>query len=96
MTTDNNEECHQTRAMMEAQCIEEEAHREVADNQEQVQDTTPLPATGQGTPNTDTQIPTMNPTVNLHKTDEELIMEFIMKECTIGLDWYVPNFATPG
>ena len=51
-----------------------------------------MPTMGQGTPNTGTQIPAMNPTVNLHRTDKELIMEFIMKECTIGLDWYVPNF----
>ena len=64
----------------------------LVDNQEQVQGTTRLPTMGQGTPNTGTQIPAMNPTVNLHRTDKELIMEFIMKEYTIGLDWYVPNF----
>ena len=93
MTTENNVECRQTRAMTKAQRIEEEAHREVVDNQEQVQGTNPLPITGQGTPNTGTQIPAMNPTVNRHRTDKELIMEFVMKECTIGLDWYVPNFC---
>ena len=27
------------------------------------------------------------------KTEDELIDEFIRKECTIGLDWYVPNFS---
>ena len=86
---ENNVECHQIRAMTEAQCIEEEAHREVVDNQEQVQGAIPLPAMGQGTPKTGTQIPVTNPTVNLHKTDNELIM----KECTISLDWYVPNFC---
>ena len=61
--------------MTEAQCIEEEAHREVVDNQEQVQGIIPLPATGQGTAKTGTQIPATNPTVNLHKTNNELFME---------------------
>ena len=93
MTTENTIEHHQTRAMAEAQCMEEVACREVVDNQEQVQGTIPLPATGQGTSNTGTQNPFMNPMVNPHKTNEELIMEFVMKECIISLDWYVPNLC---
>ena len=93
MTTENTVECCQTRAMAEAQCMEEVACREVSDKQEHVQGAIPLPATGKGTSNTGTQNPSMNPMVNLHKTDEELIMEFVMKECIISLDWYVPNFC---
>ena len=25
------------------------------------------------------------------KTEDEIIEEFMRKECSIGLDWYVPN-----
>ena len=67
----------QTRAMTEAQCIEDEANRELINNPEQIQ----------GTPN-----PTMNPTVDLHKAKEEAIKELVRKQGTIALDWYVPNF----
>ena len=52
----------QTRAMTEAQCIEGEANRELANNKEQAK----------GRPN-----PAMNPTVDLHKAKEEAIKEFV-------------------
>ena len=68
----------QTRAMTEAQCIEVEANRELTNNLEQIQ----------GAPN-----PAMNPTVDLHKAKEEAIKEFIRRQGTIALDWYVPNFC---
>ena len=55
MPTENNTGI-QTRAMAEAQCIENEA------NSEQLQDA----------PNS-----TMNPTVELHRTKEEAIKEFV-------------------
>ena len=42
----------------------------------------------QGPPN-----PDMNPTVELHKTKEEAIKEFLRKNGTIALDWYVPDFC---
>ena len=42
----------------------------------------------QGTPN-----PDMNPTVELHRTKEDAIKEFIWKHGTIALDWYVPDFC---
>ena len=42
----------------------------------------------QGTPN-----PAMNPTVELHKTKEEAIKEFVRQHGTIALDWYVPDFC---
>ena len=42
----------------------------------------------QGTPN-----PAMNPTVELHKTKEEAIKEFVRQHGTIVLDWYVPDFC---
>ena len=42
----------------------------------------------QGAPN-----PDMNPTVELHKTKEDTIKEFVQKHGTITLDWYVPDFC---
>ena len=35
----------------------------------------------------------MNPTVDLHKTKEEAIKEFVRQQGTIALDWYVPDFC---
>ena len=35
----------------------------------------------------------MNPTVELHKTKEESIKEFVRRNGTIALDWYVPDFS---
>ena len=70
MPTENNTGI-QTRAMAEAQGIENGA------NQEQVQ----------GAPN-----PAMNLMVDLHKTKEEAIKEFVQQQGTIALDWYVPDF----
>ena len=72
MSTDNNTGV-QTRAMAEAQRAEGEANRELTNNPEQAQDV----------PN-----PVMNPTVDLHRTDE-----FIKRQGTIGLDWYVPDLC---
>ena len=37
--------------------------------------------------------PAMNPTVELHRTKEEAIEEFIRQHGTINLDWYVPDFC---
>ena len=42
----------------------------------------------QGAPN-----PDMNPTMELHRTKEDAIKEFIQKHGTIALDWYVPDFC---
>ena len=42
----------------------------------------------QGAPN-----PAMNPAVELHKTKEEAIKEFVLQHSTIALDWYVPDFC---
>ena len=83
----------QTRAMTEAQCMEDGARRELANNQEQVQGTNPVAAMGQQTLNPGAQDPAMNPTVALHKTDDEVIGEFIRRQGTIGLDWYEPNLC---
>ena len=65
----------------------------MGNNPEQVQGEKPVATTGQRTANPDTLDPAMNPTVNLHKTDDEVIEEFIRKHGAIGLDWYVPNFS---
>ena len=77
MSTDNNIGI-QTRAMAEAQHTEGEANRELTNNPEQAQDA----------PN-----PAMNPTVDLHRTDDIVIEEFIKRQGTIGLDWYVPDLC---
>ena len=76
MSTDNNTGV-QTRAMAEAQCVEGEANWELTNNLEQAQDA---------------QNPAKNPTVDLHRTKEEAIKEFVRQQGTIALDWYVPNF----
>ena len=76
----------QTRAMTEAQRMEDGAQRELGNNQEQVQGANPT--TGQEALN-----PAMNPTVDLHRTDDIVIKEFIKRQCTISLDWYVPDFC---
>ena len=63
--------------MTEAQHAEGESNRELTNNPEQ-------------TPST--QNPTMNPTVDLHKTKEEAIKEFVRQQGSIALDWHVPDF----
>ena len=35
----------------------------------------------------------MNPTMDLHKSNDEIIEEFVRKHGAIGLDWHVPNFS---
>ena len=35
----------------------------------------------------------MNPTVDLHRMDDIVIKEFIKRQGTISLDWYVPDFC---
>ena len=77
MSTDNNTGV-QTRAMAEAQRTEGEANWELTNNPEEAQDA----------PN-----PAMNPTVDLHKTDDIVIEEFIKRQGTISLDWYVPDLC---
>ena len=42
----------------------------------------------QGAPN-----PDMNPTMELHRTKEDVIEEFVGKHGTISLDWHVPDFC---
>ena len=37
--------------------------------------------------------PAMNPTVELHRTKEDAIEEFVRKHGTINLDWYVPDLC---
>ena len=38
--------------------------------------------------------PAMNPTVELHRTKEEAMEEFIRQHGTIALAWYVPELCT--
>ena len=70
MPTENNTGV-QTRAMAEAQRMENEA------NPDQLQNALN---------------PAMSPTVELHRTKEEAIKEFVRQHGTISLDWYVPDF----
>ena len=94
MTTENGIGV-QTRAMTEAQCMEDGAQRQLVNNPEQVQGANPVAAAAQGTLNPDAQNPAMNYcAVDLHKTDNEVIKEFIRRNSAIGLDWYVPNFSS--
>ena len=37
--------------------------------------------------------PDTNPPVELHKTKEEAIKDFVRRNGTIALDWYVPDFS---
>ena len=67
----------QMRAMEEAQHIEGETNWDPINNPEQAQDT---------------HNPAMNLMVDLHRTREEVIKEFVRQQDTITLDWYVPNF----
>ena len=41
----------------------------------------------------ETQNQNLNPTVELHKSKDESIKDFVRKHGTIALDWYVPNFS---
>ena len=41
----------------------------------------------------ETQNQNVNPTVELYKSKDESIKDFIRKNRTIALDWYVPNFS---
>ena len=59
----------QTRAMTEAQCIEDGAQRQLGNNPEQVQGANPVAATGQRTANPDIPDPVMN--------DDKVIEEFV-------------------
>ena len=92
MTTENGLGV-QTRAMTEAQHVDEEAQRHLDNNPEQVQGENSAAITGHGTPNPGPINPTMNPTVELHKNEDEVIEEFIRRHGAFGLDWYVPNFS---
>ena len=76
----------QTRAMTEAQCMENEAQQNAVNNQEEgqriVQDTGQI-----------AHDPAMNPVVEIHKNNDVIIEEYIQCQGGIGLDWYVPDFA---
>ena len=41
----------------------------------------------------ETQNQNMNPSIELHKSKDESIKDFVRKHGTIALDWYVPNFS---
>ena len=41
----------------------------------------------------ETQNQNVNPTVELHRSKDDSIKDFVRKHGTIALDWYVPNFS---
>ena len=41
----------------------------------------------------ETQNQNVNPTVELYKSKDESIKDFVQKHGTIALDWFVPNFS---
>ena len=75
----------QTRAMTEAQRMENEAQQNTASNQEEGQRT--VHDTGEIAHD-----PAMNPVVEIHKNNDVIIEEYIQCQGRIGLDWYVPDF----
>ena len=72
--------------MTEAQHIEGEVQRAMDNNQEggqrAVQNTGEI-----------ARDPAMNPVVEIHKSDDLIIEEYVQRQGAIGLDWYVPDFA---
>ena len=74
----------QTRAMTEAQRMENEAQEIIDNNQEEgraAQDTGEI-----------AQDPEMNPVVEVHKNKDVIIKEYIQHQGGISLDWYVLDF----
>ena len=76
----------QTRAMTEAQHMENEAQQNTDNNQ--VEGQRAVQGTGEIACD-----PTMNPVVEIHKIDDIIIEEYVQCQGGIGLDWYVPDFA---
>ena len=76
----------QTRAMTEAQHMENKAQQIVDNNQEggqrAVQDMGEI-----------ARDPAMNPVVEIHKNDDVIIEEYVRHQGGISLDWYVTDFA---
>ena len=78
----------ETRAMKK--CKKEGAHKHTTDNTDRVQaanPTTPIGTRGQ-----ETHDPAVRNPAEV-KTEDEIIEEFVRKDCSIGLDWYVPNLC---
>ena len=75
----------QTRAMTEAQHMENKAQQNMASNKEEGQRT--VQGTGEIA-----RDPALNPVVEIHKNDNVVIEEYIQCQVGIGLDWYVPDF----
>ena len=75
----------QTRAMTEAQRMENEAQQIIDNNQEEGQ------RAAQDTGET-ARDPAMNPILEIHKNEDVIIEEYVQRQSGIGLDWYVPDF----
>ena len=76
----------ETRATAERR-RQEGTQNQTMDNEDPMQATNPTPPNG-------TVHKTSDPAIgdpNKDKTEDELIEEFMRKNCPIGLDWYVPN-----
>ena len=75
----------QTRALTEAQCMENKAQQNAVSNQEESQRT--VQDTGEITRHR-----AVNPVVEIHKNDDVIIEEYVQHQGGIGLDWYEPDF----
>ena len=83
----------QTRSMADAQRIEEEMsnqleHQPVQPNTDNRARTPENP-----TPTIDQQYASLNPVVELTRTDVDNMEVYIRRFSDIGLDWYVPNLC---
>ena len=83
----------QTRSMVDAQHIEEETPNQMEHQPVQMNTDNPTIALDHPTPNLNQQNATMNPTVELTRTDADNIEEYIRRHSNIGLDCYVPDLS---
>ena len=83
----------QTRSMVDAQCTEEENQNPLENQQVQHHNDNIITTPDHLAPNPDQQNAALNPTVELTRTDNDNIEEYIRRHSDIGLDWYVLNLS---
>ena len=83
----------QTRSMVDAQCLEEEAPNQPEHQQVQVNTDNLAIAPDHPIQNLNQQNAALNLTVELTRADANNIEEYIRRHSDMGLDWYVPNLS---
>ena len=90
----------QTRAMMDAQCTEEEAQRQLDNQQVHMNGEKFIVSSEHITPNMDQPNAVLTPTVELtgingnqQVINDEVMEYFIRRYREIGLEWYVPDLS---